>query len=173
MANLAQQIKALSPGQSFTTTASRNGIYVAAKRAGITVSTSESNGQIVVTRAGEKPKELTLLDRVKRLNVTDRLALFEHFELCCGMDRGQCICPEEIIEAPQVSPEDERQAKLAMLRGQTAAIENSEPKAVEQNDDNWIEDGKTFENGEILYWHHKARCKPVIYRRETDWTSFA
>lgn len=47
------------------------------------------------------PKESTLADRVKELSRADRLALFDMFELCCGMDRGECICEPESIETAQ------------------------------------------------------------------------
>lgn len=35
-------------------------------------------------------------------------------------------------------------------------------------DDDWIEDPITHENGDILHWHHKPKCKPVCYKRESD-----
>lgn len=40
------------------------------------------------------PKK-SLADHVRDLATADRLKLFEHFELCCGMNRGDCICPDE------------------------------------------------------------------------------
>ena len=96
---LAQQIKALRPGESFNTNTTRNGVYVTAKRAGVTVKTETSNGITTVTRI-DKPeprKQITILDQIKELSIESRLELFEHFELCCGMNRGDCVCPAEVI----------------------------------------------------------------------------
>jgi hypothetical protein len=49
----------------------------------------------------------SLADHVRDLSTADRLKLFEHFELCCGMNRGDCICPDEpmrMTETVNVSP---------------------------------------------------------------------
>ena len=107
-----------------------------------------------------------LVEQVKALPVADRLALFESFELCCGMNRGACICePEPVRTIP-----DDRQAKLAALRAMIAPIEST-PVTVPVQSNEWIDDPDTFENGEILHWHHKPKCKPVCYARESDWAS--
>jgi len=47
------------------------------------------------------PKK-TMLDHVKDLTPAQRMTLFESFELCCGMNIGQCICEEEVIETAPV-----------------------------------------------------------------------
>lgn len=63
--------------------------------------------------------------------------------------------------------EDAKQATLRALR----ALMNGEPQPVPQTVDepeDWIEDPPTFENGEILYWHHRPKEKPVCYKRESD-----
>ena len=65
---------------------------------------------------------------------------------------------------------DDKQATLAALRQSVAAIESGEQTA-QPVTDNWIEDKPTFENGELLYWHHKPKQKPACYKREIDWNS--
>ena len=42
------------------------------------------------------PKK-TILDHVKELTTAQRMTLFESFELCCGMNRGACICEVETV----------------------------------------------------------------------------
>ncbi len=67
-------------------------------------------------------------------------------------------------------PVDDRQAKLAELRAliTPVGVVNDSPVVAPVSDEYWIDDPITFENGEILYWHHKPKCKPVCYRRESD-----
>ena len=50
------------------------------------------------------PKK-TILDHVKELTTAQRMTLFEAFELCCGMNRGDCICEVETVTVkPIASP---------------------------------------------------------------------
>lgn len=95
--SLREQIEQLKPGESFTTVQGRAAVFVAAKRAGVEVTTSiADNGfHIMVTRKGEPVPELSLVERVAELSPTERLELFENFELCCGMNRGECVCLRE------------------------------------------------------------------------------
>lgn len=67
------------------------------------------------------------------------------------------------LAAESVALPEDRQAKLAALRG---LIEN--PKALEPEPDDWIEMPDTFENGETLHWRRKPKGKPVCYGRESS-----
>lgn len=165
--SLKKQIEQANIGESFLTDQARTGAYVAAKRARSTITTEEVGTQIRVTVTGRQfgPK-LSLVERVvadlSDLSVSERLEVFEKFELCCGMNRGECVCPPEPITASRAEAyvdrtEDERQEAIDRLRGAVAEIELP-----------WIEDPVTYEDSEILYWHHKPKCKPVCYRRESD-----
>ena len=50
------------------------------------------------------PKK-TILDHVRELTTAQRMTLFESFELCCGMNRGSCICEVETVTVkPIASP---------------------------------------------------------------------
>ena len=50
------------------------------------------------------PKK-TILDHVRELTTAQRMTLFESFELCCGMNRGACICEAETVTVkPIASP---------------------------------------------------------------------
>ena len=88
----------------------------------------------------DAPKD-DLTNKVKALRTSQRLALFEHFELCCGMDRGQCVCEAETIEVRQ-APIDDRKTLLASLQAKIDGIENGvitrEPDPI----DEWIGWGK-------------------------------
>jgi hypothetical protein len=68
-----------------------------------------------------------------------------------------------------LTPEMSKQEKLAELRqimsGKTF-LEIPEPP--DEVSDDWIEAPVTFENGEILYWHHKPKQRPECYHRESD-----
>ena len=111
---LKQRFEAMNTGESLLLDVKRPVIFVNAKRAKIAVSTKAVNGQIEVTKVGDLkaplvipklPKRKTLLEQLQATTSSERLRLFEHFELCCGMNVGQCICPEEIIETkPIVTP---------------------------------------------------------------------
>ena len=101
----------MNTGETLIVTASRPTIFVNAKRALITVSTKTKGKQIEVTKTGElsapaiipkRPKQKTLLEQLQDTTAANRLKLFEHFELCCGMNLGQCICEAEIIETMPV-----------------------------------------------------------------------
>jgi len=50
----------------------------------------------------KRPKQKSLLELLQDTTAANRLKLFEHFELCCGMNLGQCICEEEVIETAPV-----------------------------------------------------------------------
>lgn len=117
----------------------------------------------------DAPKD-DLVGKVKALRTSERLALFEHFELCCGMDRGQCVCEAETGE-PMQTPVDDRKTLLASLQAKIDGIQDG-PK-VEIIEDSWIEMPTTIENGETLYWHRKVKGSPVCYKRETNWDTFA
>jgi hypothetical protein len=105
--SLKQQLQSANTGDVIVTDQNRTGVYVAAKRAGVTVSTKElpdKRTEITVTAKIVKPPEpkLTQFESVLQV-VSDwttetRLKLFEQFELCCAMKRGNCICPTEVVE---------------------------------------------------------------------------
>lgn len=86
----------------------------------------------------EQVKELTLADRVRDLNTEKRLELFAQFELCCGMNRGQCQCPAEVLPAQRVEATTERKT-VAELRELIAPIETGEQIApVEPVSEDWL-----------------------------------
>ena len=120
------------------------------------------------------PKESTLADRVKELSRADRLALFDMFELCCGMDRGECICEPESIETVQkdVEPIPDKKPIQNALQAKIDAIVSGETKPVEVVE-TWLEMPTTVENGETLYWRRKPKGAPQCYKRETNWDTFA
>ena len=175
---LKQQFEAMDIGLTMLTKANRATIFVNAKRAGITVSTKTVGEQIEVTKTGliEKPKVQIVNGRdaviraVFNLSTADRLKVFEAYELCCGMNRGACICEAETSE-PMQTPTDDRKTLLASLQAKIDGIQDG-PK-VEVIDDSWIEMPTTIENGETLYWHRKVKGSPVCYKRETNWDTFA
>ena len=160
--SLRKQIEKLEPGESIVLETSRSAVYVAAKRAGIRVATeivpNDDFHFVQITRKGEPVPGLSLVERVAELSPKERLELFAHFELCCGMNRGECICPKETI--PAGTPLTDMYPDGVLVNGAgeilTVPVET------------WIEDPQTYENGEILYWHHKPKCKPVCYRRESS-----
>jgi len=121
----------------------------------------------------ETKPQLTLTDQVRELSVADRLELFAEFELCCGMNRGACICPAEEIEIAPIASPPTGKLNLDQLKALIAPIENGEvmPTISAPVEDVWIEDPVTYENGEKLFWHHRPKCKPVIYKREIDYDS--
>lgn len=111
--------------------------------------------------------------KVKALGISQRLALFEHFELCCGMNRGACICEAETAQ-PSQPITDERKSVLNALQAKIDGIQSGSiaPK-IEMVEDHWIELPTTRENGDILYWRKKLKGNPVCYKRERDWDAFA
>lgn len=182
---LKQQFEAMNTGETIVTKANKRAvIFVTAKRAGITVTTKEIDGAFHVTKTGDVvetvtpklPPRKSLLDQVRELSASDRLTLFESFELCCGMNRGSCICEAESIEIPAPLPTiaDERKSVLNALQAKIDGIQSGSiaPK-IETVDDHWIELPTTRENGDILYWRKKLKSNPVCYKRERDWDAFA
>ncbi len=104
--SLKRRLEAMNTGDVIVTDVARNGVYVAAKRAGVKVSTVElPDFQIEVTCVAKlvkvpEPKISQFdatLEIVSNWTTTTRLAFFENFELCCGMKRGQCVCPDDVI----------------------------------------------------------------------------
>lgn len=137
--SLKSQIKNLQPGESFITKNTRTGIYVAAKRAGVEILTGVVDTGIKVTRKTtcKKTEPVSLAERVAELSPKDRLELFERFELCCGMNRGECVCDctaESSVYIEGVTAfhneMDDRQAKLAALR-EMMANPQPEPEPIE------------------------------------------
>ena len=118
---ITQQLK---KGEPFNTETKQTGIYVAAKRLGLTVKTERIDDNTIRVTFVDKPKEPTLINRIADLSPPERLALFEHFELCCGMNRGSCVC-----EAAQISQliqpiVDERKSVLSALQAKIDAIQD-------------------------------------------------
>lgn len=82
------------------------------------------------------------------------------------------VDPEPVV-SPVFRSEQVKQETLAALRAMTSGASAqtiAEPVTVEPVEDEWIYDPNTFENGDILYWRHKPRQKPVVYKRETDYS---
>lgn len=199
--SLKEQLEELEIGGSFTTDKSRAAVYVTASRALVKVTTKElANGKIEVTRIvpGEdngatngsskvwKPETgiSVAVKALRDLRAADRLLVFAEFELCCGMNRGDCVCePENEVFVPaEESAEAHKQAKIAGLKGllgssaKTGAVDGVKyafptaptRESIEESTFAWIEDDIAHENGEILYWHHHPKRKPVCYKRESD-----
>lgn len=168
-------------GEKIVTNSNRPTIFVTAKRAKITVSTKAVGNQIEVTKTGDLsapaiipklPKRKTLLELLQAATSAQRLKLFEHFELCCGNNRGNCICEAEILE-PTQTPVDTRKDVLNALQAKIDGIQSGSIRSVQTIDDIWIEMPTTIENGETLYWHRKIKGAPVCYKREVNWDNFA
>lgn len=103
--SLTQQLRGLADGECLAIEPKlQTAAYVTAKRIGIHIRTEKHDNLIRIYRVRNGVNLATLsevIEAVKTLNVADRLNVFDAFELCCGMNRGACICPpEEIVIAP-------------------------------------------------------------------------
>lgn len=118
MGSLRSEIAKLEGGSALTTTATRAGISLAAKRAGVKVKVTKEGDVLKVTRIGEATGLEAAIGTIKDLRPRERLRVFERFELCCGMNRGSCVCvsekPDTVI--PDNDRQDDRQATLANIR---------------------------------------------------------
>ncbi len=127
------------------------------------------------TGTTEKPQKLTTLETVQAMTPTERMHLFNQFELCCGEKAGACTCLVEVLEIPQpqIAPVQGERLSIDQLKALIAPIESGEvmPTISAPVEDVWIEDPPTYENGEKIFWHHRPKCKPVIKRREIDYDS--
>jgi hypothetical protein len=173
--SLKQLIESTAIGETFTTSQTRAGISQAAKRAGVTVKTSGEKGNYQVTILTQVKHKRSVFDIVHSLSIADRLALFEHFELCCGMDRGQCICPEEIIERPQVVVKQDDALAAFIAKAQAAkGITQTIDVPIETIDEwaGWSEprQARDDEASEIIHYReHIKTGKRSILSRETAW----
>jgi len=177
--SLKQRLQQANTGDVIVTDQARTGVYVAAKRAGVTVSTTELlDGGIKVTILAQvvqapQPKISqfdSVLNIVSEWTSETRLKLFEQFELCCGMKRGNCVCVE--AETPAIAEEVplSRQEKLDALREMISA-----PKAtaqvVEESPNEWIDIGEKWNEitGDMVEMQrhykipNKFRPKPEEY----------
>ena len=166
------ELKQLRPGATLTTEKTKAVCYVTAKRCGLSVTVDDKDGKRIVKLAGHPTDDV--IARLKVLSASDRLKVFESFELCCGMNRGSCICEAEEIAEPLPTIADERKSVLNALQAKIDGIQsgNIAPK-IETVEDHWIELPTTRENGDILYWRKKLKGNPVCYKRERDWDAFA
>jgi hypothetical protein len=163
----ADKLRQLKPGERFETEKTKAVCYVTAKRAGLSIEVTEKDGQRIVKLAGSRTDDL--IARLKSLSTNDRLIVFEAFELCCGQNRGQCICEPEPIQTPI----DTRKDVLNALQAKINGIQTGTISPAQTVDDGWIELPTTRENGDILHWHKKLKGNPMCYRRERDWDAFA
>lgn len=166
------ELKQLRPGATLTTEKTKAVCYVTAKRCGLSVTVDDKDGKRIVKLAGHPTDDV--IARLKVLSASDRLKVFESFELCCGMNRGSCICEAEEITEPLPTIADERKSVLNALQAKIDSIQSGDiaPK-IETAEDHWIELPTTRENGDILYWRKKLKGNPVCYKRERDWDAFA
>jgi len=166
------ELKQLRPGATLTTEKTKAVCYVTAKRCGLSVTVDDKDGKRIVKLAGHPTDDV--IARLKVLSASDRLKVFESFELDCGMNRGSCICEAEEIAEPLPTIADERKSVLNALQAKIDGIQsgNIAPK-IETVEDHWIELPTTRENGDILYWRKKLKGNPVCYKRERDWDAFA
>lgn len=126
---LRQQFEAMNTGETVVTDANRATVFVNAKRAGVTVSTTKFDDtrlEVTILRSAQD-EETSLVDMIKGLSMGARLDLFAEFELCCGMSRGECVCPEEEIVVPAVVPD--HQSRLERAREALASM--GSPKALD------------------------------------------
>lgn len=131
---ITQQLK---KGEPFNTETKQTGIYVAAKRLGLTVKTERIDDNTIRVTFVDEPKEPTLINRIADLSPPERLALFEHFELCCGMNRGSCVCEAEQISQPIQPIADERKSVLNALQAKIDAIQDHNIADVLESQNEW------------------------------------
>lgn len=144
---LKQMLETMTVGDKLLLSESRPTIFVNAKRANITVSTKLVNGQIEVTKTGniekpaiipKMPKQKTVLERMQAATASQRLEWFEHFELCCGMNRGQCICEPDAVQATQkTEPIVAQPSRLEVARMALQAAEAKVYEDVEEGESEW------------------------------------
>jgi len=134
------ELKQLKPGQSITTDKTKAVCYVTAKRCGLTITVTDNGDSRTITLAGSQVDDVAA--RMKALATDDRLKVFESFELCCGMNRGQCICEAETqietLQAPQiVAPMDDKQARLQAARAALMSVGTKVFSPVEEAEPEW------------------------------------
>lgn len=102
---LQEQINRLGLGETFITGKSTAAVYKAAKSAGCEVTVhrlGDSSLQVCLAKA--KLPEMTLMERFWVASIDERLEIIDSVEVCCGMRKGQCICPREIkLPIPHVN----------------------------------------------------------------------
>lgn len=132
---LRQQFEAMNTGETVVTDANRATVFVNAKRAGVTVSTTKFDDtrlEVTILRSAQD-EETSLVDMIKGLSMGARLDLFAEFELCCGMSRGECICPEEFlpeeVAGSSYPPVTDHQSRLERAREALASM--GSPKALD------------------------------------------
>lgn len=182
MASLRQQLEKLNVGDSLLTTQVRTGIYTAAKRAGIQIKTEIVEGQTLVTRTDESTPVQEALERVSRLSKEDRLEVFASFELCCGMNRGSCICVDEsqreaiqeivgtmrrdpfvaFEPASHAFPDDPLQAFIAKAQAKKGIVPDT---AIPVSPDIATIDDWRFAPKEPTMWPDDGKC----YRKQLLW----
>lgn len=141
---ITQQLK---KGEPFNTETKQTGIYVAAKRLGLTVKTERIDDNTIRVTFVDEPKEPTLINRIADLSPPERLALFEHFELCCGMNRGSCVCEAEQISQPIQPIVDERKSVLNALQAKIYAIQDHNIVPEPENEwIGWTEERQTYDD---------------------------
>jgi hypothetical protein len=130
--SLTKQLKELGEGETLSLLLSQQkAVYVTASRLNIKVTTERDGDNLLVTRTKSdaptvQPKSKTILDQVRELPTDKRLDLFAHFELCCGMNRGACICPAEEIEIAPIASPSTGKLNLDQLKALIAPIESGE-----------------------------------------------
>lgn len=173
--SLRKQLEDLEIGGTLITGQNRTGIYVAAKRAKVNVTTSKQpDGTILITKTvwEEKPgSELTYPEYaasiVKNLGASDRLLVFKEFELCCGMNRGKCICPPEevVVEKPLATRQN------ALTNGFGRKTPQNSPEIDENDESLWVvQVDPEFDRvaGEWVYYETHPKLGKREIRRETS-----
>lgn len=130
------QLKQLAPGATLTTEKTKAVCYVTAKRCGLNIAVTDNGTTRTIQLAGSQVDDVA--DRVKALTAADRLKVFERFELCCGMNRGQCICEIETLQAPTIAtPTDDKQTRLERARAALMSVETRVYEQVEETEPEW------------------------------------
>lgn len=133
--SLRKDLEALVAGETLVTEQTRTAVYVAAKRAGVTVTTSvrpDGRTEVIVTGTANPEIQLgpNLRELIGELPVRERIALLELWCAGCGFRTEQCVCvfdPEPVAFAVPTMD------KLAIARQALADATAKTSGQVQQN----------------------------------------
>lgn len=173
--SLRSQLEELGTGESLVTDKSRAAAYLAAKEAGLVVTTAVlDDGQVEVVVTGQSVSKIgRLLAELHELSPGDRLGLLSMFETCCGMEIGNCSCeahgasPDECLECGMllvecICPKVEKKTKMSVneLKALIGQVENgTQPVRASEVLDDW-----RFSND--APWYADDGC---TYRKQLLW----
>lgn len=166
------ELKQLRPGAALTTEKTKAVCYVTAKRCGLSVMVDDKDGKRIVKLAGHPTDDV--IARLKVLSASDRLKVFESFELCCGMNRGSCICEAEEIAEPLPTIADERKSVLNALQAKIDGIQSGSiaPKAEPVDEwTGWGKEEQTYDDqtGEMRTFRRHIKSGRVKWLDAETW----